>query len=312
MKNDTIGIDISKDKLDVFRLTDGTHRIFPNTASGFQQMRRWIGRSSERVVFEATGAYHGAMERALSGHLPLVKVNPLQAKRFAEAQGTRAKTDRADAKMLAQMGAALGLVPDTPLPKDHHEIRELQTARNGLIKANTAAKNQLNQQKAAILRTMTRARIRQIERQIAKLDVEIRSRLQACEKRKRTLEIIQSIPGIGTVLAHTILIEMPEIGKLTRKTTAALAGLAPYTRQSGQWKGRAFIQGGRKYLRDALYMPALVAIRYNPDLKAKYEALKDAGKPSKVAIVAIMRKLICLVNTLVKEDRIWNENHACA
>ena len=156
-----------------------------------------------------------------------------------------------------------------------------------------------------MLRTMTRARIRQIEGQIAKLDVEIRTRLQACAMRKRSLDILQSIPGIGAVLAHTILIEMPDIGRLTRKATAALAGLAPYTRQSGQWKGRPFIQGGHKPLRDALYMPALVAIRYNPDLKAKYEALKDAGKPSKGAIVAIMRKLICLANTLVKEDRLW-------
>ena len=239
--HDSIGIDISKDKLDAFRLRDGKHKVFENSRRGFLKLLDWIGDVlPERVVFEATGAYHGAMEQALSGRLPLVKVNPLQAKRFSQAQGTRAKTDKADAKMLAQMGAAFGLVPDQPRSEDHQEIRELQTARNGLIKAGTQAKNQLKQQKNAMLRAMTRARIRQIEAQVAKLDTEIRSRLEACPERKQKALIIKSIPSIGAVVANTILVEMPESGTLTNKATAALAGLAPYIRQSGQWKGKAY------------------------------------------------------------------------
>lgn len=308
--NDSIGIDISKDKLDAYRTRDDTHGIFANTKRGFQALLKWAGEERPAcVVFEATGAYHGLMEQSLAEHLPLVKVNPLQAKRFAQSQGARAKTDKADAKMLAQMGAALTLVPDQPRDKDYHEIRELQTARTGLIKAGTQAKNQLKQQRSNLLRTMTRARVRQIKTQIDKLDTEIRARIQACPERKRKIQIIESIPGIGPVLANTIVIEMPEIGTLTNKAAAALTGLAPYARQSGKWKGHAFIQGGRKPLRDALYMPALVAIRYNPDMKAKYKAMKIAGKPSKVAITAIMRKLIILVNSLIKDNRIWTENY---
>lgn len=311
MTDDSIGIDISKDKLDVHRLCDGAFAQFPNSPNGFRALVSWIGAvSPERVVYEATGAYHGAMERFLSEQLPLVKVNPLQAKRFAQSQGTRAKTDKADAKMLAQMGAALGLEPDRPQEKDHHIIRELQTTRTGLVKAKVQARNQLAQQTLPLTQGLTRTRIRQIEGQIKKVDAEINARLAACAKRKQALEIIKSIPGLGNVVANTILIEMPEIGTLSNKATAALTGLAPFTRQSGQWKGRAFIQGGRKPLRDALYMPALVAIRYNPDLKRKYENLKAAGKPSKVALVAIMRKLIELANTLVKENRKWTQNHA--
>jgi len=119
------------------------------------------------------------------------------------------------------------------------------------------------------------------------------------------MDILQSIPGIGAVGAATILIEMPEIGTLTRKQAASLTGVAPMTRQSGQWRGKAYIQGGRKSVRDALYMPALVAARFNPDLKAKYQAMIAAGKPAKIAITALMRKLIELANTLIKQDRKW-------
>ena len=311
MTDDSIGIDISKDKLDVHRLCDDTLVQFSNSQEGFLALLHWVGEFQPAcVVYEATGAYHGAMERFLSGKLPLVKVNPLQAKRFAQSQGARAKTDKADAKMLAQMGAALRLEPDRPQAKDHHIIRELQTARTGLVKAKVQARNQLAQQTLSLTQGLTRARIRQIEGQIKKVDAEINARLEACPKRKQAFKIINSIPGMGAVVTNTILIEMPEIGTLPNKAIAALAGLAPFTRQSGQWRGKAFIQGGRKPLRDALYMPALVAIRYNPDLKRKYEDLKAAGKPSKVALVVIMRKLIVLANTLVKENRKWAQNHA--
>ena len=150
------------------------------------------------------------------------------------------------------------------------KYRELQTARTSLIKAKTQAKNQFAQQHLALTKALTRARIRKIESQIDRFDTEIQARIETCPKRKRNAQIIKSIPGIGQVLANTILIEMPEISTINNKAVAALTGVAPYMRQSGQWRGKAFIQGGRKPLRDALYMPALVVIRYNPDMKAKY------------------------------------------
>ena len=207
--------------------------------------------------------------------------------------------------MLARMGAALDLVADKPADEGQHELKELQVARTALVKDRTRLKNRLKTQTLAMTRRHTKARLAQVERQLDALQGEIKSRLKACPKRARAYAILQSIRGIGDVVAAAILIECPEIGTLGKKQVAALAGLAPMTRQSGEWKGKAFIQGGRKYLRHALYMPALVAIRFNPDLKQKYQAMIKTGKPPKLAITAIMRKLIEMANALIKDDRMW-------
>lgn len=311
MTGDTIGVDISKDKLDVHRLSDGAFAQFPNTPGGFAALRRWIGASLPlRVVYEPTGAYHGAFEAALAEHLPLIKVNPKHARRFAESRGAGAKTDRADARSLAQMGAAHDLAPDMPAAKDRPVLRELQSARTALVKDKVRLQNQLDKQAHTLTRKLSSRRLRLVVAQIAELDQAIRAQIETCPVRKRALTLIESIKGIGAVAATTILIELPEIGSLRKKAVAALAGVAPITRQSGRWRGQVFIQGGRKPLRDALYMPALVAIRFNPDLKAKYNTMKAAGKPSKVAIIAVMRKLLILANTLVREDRNWSANRA--
>ena len=311
MMKDSIGIDISKDHLDVYRLGTGAFAGFTNDPAGFAALKRWIGdRQPHLLVYEATGPYHGRFEQAFAGKLPLVKVNPLQARRFAQACGKRAKTDQVDARMLAQMGAALDLMADKPADEGQDELKELQVARTALVKDRTRLKNRLKTQTLAITRRQTRARLAQVERQLEALQGEIASRLKASPKRARAYAILQSIRGIGDVVAAAILIECPEIGTLGKKQAACLAGLAPMTRQSGKWKGKAFIQGGRKFLRDALYMPALVAIRFNPDLKQKYQSMIKAGKPPKVALTAIMRKLIELANALIKADRMWKTKMA--
>lgn len=311
MMKDSIGIDISKDHLDVYRLGTGAFARYTNNPAGFRALKRWIGdRQPHLLVYEATGPYHGRFEQAFAGKLPLVKVNPLQARRFAQACGRRAKTDQVDARMLAQMGSALDLVADKPADEGQDELKELQVARTALVKDRTRLKNRLQTQTLAITRRHTRARLAQVERQLEALQGEIASRLKASAKRARAYAILQSIRGIGDVAAAAILIECPEIGTLDRKQAAALAGLAPMTRQSGKWKGKAFIQGGRKYLRDALYMPALVAIRFNPDLKQKYQSMIKTGKPPKVALTAIMRKLIEMANALIKADRMWKTKMA--
>lgn len=300
---DSIGIDISKDRLDAFCLGKGEHRFFSNTPAGFRQLRQWLDRPLERVVYEATGPYHGAFERACCGHLPLVKVNPLQARRFAQARGSRAKTDRVDARMLAVMGQAFALVPDLPADKNQHELKELQIERTALIKDRTRLLNRVKTQTLSLTKRQSKARLAMIEKQLAAIDAAIQARLG--EHKARQLDILTSIPGIGPVTAAAMLIECPELGTLDRKQVASLAGLAPMTQQSGQWRGKAFIQGGRKFLRDALYMPALVATRFNPDMKDKYQAMRETGKPAKVALTAIMRKLIELANALVRQDRKW-------
>jgi transposase len=272
---------------------------------------KWLGKTPvARIVFEPTGPYHKAFEVALAGTFPLVKVNPLQARRFAEAHGTRAKTDAVDAQMLARMGAAFALEPQAPESRDVRILKDLHVARTGLIKDRTRLRNRAQTQDIAVLKRQTKARLAQVDRQIAELDNEIAALIEAREATARSRDILCSMPGIGVVTAAAMLTLMPEIGTLERKQVASLAGLAPITRQSGQRQGKAFIGGGRKPLRDALYMPALVAMRFNPDLKAKYTALRDAGKPAKVAIVAVMRKLIEMANALVKADRKWAQKTA--
>lgn len=309
MTNDSIGIDISKDSLDAYRLSDGGTTTFSNDPAGFRALSVWLGRDMPtRVVFEATGPYHRSFERRFSGKIPLVKVNPLQARRFAQACGTRVKTDAVDARMLASFGNALSLEPDQPVDGEQFDLRELFNARTGLIKDRTRLLNRLQTQTLALVKQQTKARIDQLTRQLKALQHDINERLQVCPGRARANNILRSIPGIGEVAASTILIEMPEIGCLRKKRAASLAGLAPMTQQSGQWHGKARIQGGRKPLRDALYMPALVATKHNPDLRKKYKAMINQGKPKKVALTAIMRKLIELANALVKADRKWIQN----
>lgn len=306
MRQDTIGIDISKATLDVHRLSTGEAAQFSNSTAGLRALRRWIGeRMPDLVVFEATGAYHAALERHFAGVLPLVKVNPLQARRFAQARGTRAKTDAVDARILAVMGAALDLVADAPEEKSQLDLKELQIARMALIKERTRLLNRSKTQTLALLKRQSKARLAQVKRQLVELEDALLNLMLQCPKRARSFEVLCSIPGVGRVSAVAILVECPELGTLTRKQIASLAGLAPMTRQSGQWRGAAFIQGGRKFLRDALYMPALVAARHNPDLQRRYEAMIKAGKPAKVALTALMRKLIELANALVQQDRKW-------
>ena len=228
-----------------------------------------------------------------------MKVNPLQSRRFAQARGTRAKTDTVDARVLAVMGSALDLAPDLPKDKNQPALKELQNARMALIKERTRLLNRSKTQTLAILK-----------RQLTELEDALLELARQCPKRARAFDILCSIPGLGRITAVAILVECPEIGTLTGKQIASLAGLAPMTRQSGQWRGKAFIQGGRKFLRDALYMPALVAARYNPDLRQKYQTMIQAGKPAKVALTALMRKLIEMANALVRKDREWTPKTA--
>ncbi|WP_421951278.1 IS110 family transposase [Pelagibacterium sp.] len=311
MTKDSIGIDISKANLDAHSARTGETARFANSPAGLRALRRWIGpQRPDLIVYEATGPYHAAFERALAASLPLVKVNPLQARRFAQARGARAKTDAVDARMLAAMGAAFDLAPNEPQPENQHVLKELQIARMALIKDRTRLLNRQKTQTLAITRRQTRARLDQIKRHLAELDTQVQRLVRQCPDRARAFDIMCSIPGVGPVTAAAIVIECPEIGTMTPKQAASLAGLAPMTRQSGQWRGKAFIQGGRKFLRDALYMPALVAARYNPDLKRKYNAMIGAGKPPKLALTALMRKLIELANTLIKHDRKWTPKTA--
>jgi transposase len=308
----TIGVDISKDFLDVHRLPDDKARRFDNSKAGHKALIRWLSETPvARIVYEPTGPYHRSFEQVLAkAGMPLAKVNARQARRFAEATGKLAKTDRADAAMLARMGVALALAVRPVSSEMLSELNELHLARKALVKDRTAAKNRAKILSLSLLKQQNTQRCKQIDTQITAIETEIQERIAEDEQLAERLAILESIPGISKITAFTLLIEMPELGSLDGKQAASLAGLAPVARQSGRWTGRAFIRGGRAGLRQALYMPALVAARFNPALKAQYRKLIDAGKPAKVAITAIMRKLIVLSNALLRDRRIWAEIRA--
>jgi transposase len=279
----TIGIDISKAKLDCHVHPAAVERQFANTAKGQNALIAWLRQwQVERVAYEATATYHRALEAALADW-PCVKLNPERARRFAQATGTLAKTDRIDAMLLARMAATLQPPIRPARSAEQTNLAELINARDGLVRDRTALKNREKNITIALLKRQCRQRLEQIERHIAALDAEI---------------------------ANQLIATMPELGSIENKQAASLAGLAPVARQSGQWKGKSFIRDGRANVRQALYMPALVAARFNPDLQAKYQQLVSAGKPAKIAITAVMRKLIVTANALLKADRCWQQSIA--
>lgn len=308
----TAGIDISKDALDVCLHPNGNAERFGNDAKGFNALIAWLGgHAIERIVYEATGAYHRAFERRMAdAGFALAKVNPARARRFAEAIGQHAKSDAVDANLLARMGALLALKPAAPVSEDLHEMRQLLVARRGCVKDLVAAENRVSILTLTLLKRHARERIRMIERQIEHIDAALREYSARDSAFKSRLDIVKSIPGIGEVTALAMLIEMPELGRIEHKCAASLAGLAPFARESGRWKGQRRIGGGRSHLRRALYMPALVAARRNADMKAKYQALVASGKPKKLALAVLMRKLVVLANALLRDNRRWTPKPA--
>jgi transposase len=303
----SVGVDISKDTLDVHLHPAGTARRFLHTRTGRSGLIAWLAKFTiVRIVFEPTGPYHHAFERHLAeAGLPLAKVNPRQARRFAEAIGRHAKTDRIDAAMLARLAALLE-PPIRPAPSQTlDDMAELIVARRARVKDRVAALQRDSVHRSTLLKRQAVQRLAQIERQIAAIDTALRERLAGDLTLRARFDILASIPGIGETTALIMLVEMPELGTLDHRCAASLAGLAPIARDSGQHRGKRFIRGGRSHLRQALYMPALAAVRFNADLKAKYKALRHAGKPPKVALTAIMRKLIILANALMRDGRTW-------
>lgn len=309
---DTIGIDISKDKLDAYWLSNREHRQFRNDHKGVKALSLWartIGIT--RVIFESTGVYHRLLETGLAEHgISFARVNPRQARRFCEGAGQLAKTDRVDAAMLAKMGSLLELAADQPKRETLHDLKQLATARLALIKDRTAAKARLAATTHKLLTQQIKRRLKQIERDLCQVADQIDAIVAADEDLAARAEILKSIPGIAKVTACAILTDMPELGNLTGKQAASLAGLAPISRQSGKWQGKERIQGGRASVRRAVYLPAVVATRFNPDMKAKYEQLVSTGKCKKLAITAIMRKLIVMANALLRDQRKWTQNPA--
>lgn len=310
--NDTIGIDISKDKLDAYWLSKREHRQFCNDRKGVKALSLWAREAGiARVVFESTGVYHRLVETGLAEHeISFARVNPRQDRRFCEGAGQLAKTDRVDAAMLAKMGALLELKADSPKSDALHDLKQLATARQALIKDRTAAKARLAATTYKLLSIQIKRRLKHIESDLCQVSEMIDAIVAADEDLSARVETLTSIPGIAKVTACAILTDMPELGQMNGKQAAKLAGLAPISRQSGKWQGKERIQGGRGSVRRAIYLPAVVATRFNPDMKAKYEQLISSGKCKKLAITAIMRKLIVTANALLRDNRKWAQDSA--
>lgn len=302
----TVGVDISKRQLDACRLPDGKTAQFTNDNIGLAALIDWIGPSITRVAYEPTGPYHRRFEQALGkAKLPLVKINPYQARRFAQATGERAKTDAVDARLLATMAAALKLQPTPPASRRQRRLHDLQTARNALIRQRTALLNRGAHLTDPLLQRQHHTQLNLANRHLKAIDARIQTLITKDPDLARKAEIIASIPALADHTAANLLAEMPELGTLTNKAAASLAGLAPIARDSGAFTGRRFIQGGRHAVRRLLYMPAVAAVRCNPDMKRTYQALAQRGKPGKVALTAVMRKLLILANALIQQDRLW-------
>ncbi len=307
MTHHTIGIDISKAHLDAYAAPAGSTARFSNDAAGLRKLIAWIGPQAGRIAYEPSGPWHRDFEEALlKAGLPLYAINPYQVRCFARSSGRRAKTDAVDARTLATMADAIGdLRPTAAKSHNDRDLAELQLVRDALLGDRTAIGNRGKHLRHPVAKRLNQQRLAQIQRQLKRVEAEIRNIIDTREDLKRRLEILTSIPGVSYVTAAGLLVHLPELGTLTAPRAASLAGLAPVTRESGTWKGRSFIQGGREKLRRLLYMPAVAAIRCNPDLGSKYTALRDAGKPPKLAITAVMRKLVVLANILVQQDRLW-------
>ena len=303
----TVGIDISKDWLDAFAAPEGRASRFSNDRAGFRKLIAWIGPGVDRIAYEPSGAFHRDLEETLlKAGLPMYAINPFQVRSFARSLGQRAKTDAVDARMLAIMASAIeDLRPAQAKSEGQRDLAELQQIRDALRKDRTATINRGRHLRTPVGKRVTKQRLRQIERQLKLIDAEIRQRVEEEKALERRAEILTSIPGISDITAAGLIVHLPELGTLTGARAASLAGLAPVTWESGHWKGRSFIQGGRRRVRQLLYMPALAAVQYNPDLGRKYEALVARGKPPKVALTAVMRKLLILANALVQQDRTW-------
>lgn len=306
------GVDVSKAHLDLAFWPSGEAHRVANTGKGIAELGRLMRAARvERVAYEPTGPYHLAMERALhQAGWALVRINPGRARRFAEATGALAKTDRIDAFVLAQMAAALGLAPSPVLGENLRRLKGLIADRQVLTDLQVAERNRLQSTEEPLWRKLTAARLALLERQRDGLDGEIAALCAADPALTARQEQLMSVPGIGRLSAIVLLAEMPELGTMTGSQAASLAGLAPVANDSGSRSGKRMIRGGRGQLRRALYMPALVAARKNPAMRRVYERLVAAGKPKKLALTAVMRKLVVLANALLRDGTSWTEKPA--
>jgi transposase len=309
LQQNVLGVDVAKDWIDVCDLAGRIRRIesTPRALKAFAKSAH-----DALVVFEASGGYDRTLVIAFeAAGVAYARVNPRHAREFARATGRLAKTDRIDARVLAQMGAALKLEPTTPIEPERRRLAELVSRRDDLVAMRVAEKNRLAQTHDPFLRREISAAITAIIRRLTRVEDEIVNHLRAHDELRRLDKRLQSAPGIGPAVASALVARLPELGRLDRRAIAALVGLAPHACDSGRFHGARRIWGGRANVRRVLYLAAFVATRCDPELKAVRQRLTANGKPFKVMLVAIARKLLVALNAAVREDRDYQRRPAC-
>lgn len=300
-----VGIDVSKARLDVAVLPSDESFAVPNDVDGIERLvARVAALKPTLVVLEATGGLEAPAVAALAVEAPVAVVNPRQVRDFAKALGRLAKTDALDAAVLARFAQAVQ--PQArPLPSPElEELRALVTRRRQLRDMVTAERHRMAGAKPAMKRSI-KSHVAWLENALADLDRDLDQTLRGSSVWRETDDLLQSVPGVGPKVSATIIVELPELGTLTRQQAAALVGVAPLNRDSGTMRGRRTTWGGRPAIRTMLYMAAVTAARYNPVIRALYQRLVAGGKPKKVALVACMRKLLTILNAMVRDRRPW-------
>lgn len=308
------GIDVAKDHLDVCLRPSGETFTIARTPAGLDALVARLAAAAPRlIVMEATGGFEVVVASALaSAGLPVVVINPRQIRDFARATGQLAKTDRLDAGVTALFAERIR-PPVRPLPDEQaRELGELLARRRQLVEMMTAERNRRQQVGSSRLQKRLDAHLTWLQKELSAAEADLDAALRASPVWCQTAELLQSVPGVGAATIRTLSIELPELGQLSRRQIAALCGLAPMAHDSGRSRGTRSIRGGRASVRAALFMAAWVGVRFNPVLKGTYQRFRSAGKAHKVALTACMRKLLTILNAIVRTGKPWHAEHSPA
>lgn len=310
-QNVFVGIDVSKGWFDVaVRPTGAVWRALRDEAGIDDLVKRLEALRPRLVVLEATGGYEVPLVAALGmAQLPTAVVNPRQVRDFARSLGKLAKTDRLDAEAIAHFGEATGTVAQPLALMEARELEALVARRRQLIQMKTAEQQRRERALPVVQQRIDRV-LAVLDQELRDLDQDLTGRLRQSALWREQEDLLQSVPGVGPSLTFALLAGLPELGTLTRRQIAALVGVAPLARDSGKWRGQRTCWGGRANVRTALYMPTLVAVRHNPVLRVFYQRLLEAGKPKKVALTACMRKLLTILNAMLRHRTPWEAQHA--
>jgi transposase len=302
-----VGLDVAKDHLDGHVRPPGEDFVVPHDEAGLTQLvARLRALRPTLVVLEATGGYEATVAATLaSASLPIAVVNPRQIRDFARATGRLAKTDTLDARVIARFAEAVRPAV-RPLPTEHAaRLGELVARRRQLVEMLGAENNRRQQTRDRGLRRRIEAHITWLERALRDLETDLHDTIRSSPAWRETENLLTSVPGVGPITASTLIAELPELGRLDRRQIAALVGVAPFNQDSGTLRGRRIIRGGRSPVRRVLYMATLVATRHNPILASFYQRLRTTGHPTKVALIAALRKLLTILNAILRDRRPW-------